>query len=77
MDARPRDIDYAAKAVKVAIEEKFSRTAPLADLQVTANEQTITVADGVNRIEGTRDQLLAIIRKADSYGDVWRLFSSL
>jgi hypothetical protein len=72
---RPRDIDYAATAVKNALEEKFGRKVSK-DLQVAAHERTISVIDGPHEIEGTRDDLLAAIRKAESYPDVWRLFPS-
>jgi hypothetical protein len=70
---RPRDIDYAANAVRKAVEEKFGFKVSLKDLQVAAHERTISVIDGPHEIEGTRDDLLAAIRKADSYADVWRM----
>jgi hypothetical protein len=70
---RPRDIDYAANAVKNALEEKFGLKVSLKDLQVAAHERTISVIDGPHEIEGTRDDLMAAIRKADSYADVWQL----
>jgi hypothetical protein len=73
---RPRDIDYAAKAVRSALEEKFGFKVSLKDLQVAANDRTISVIDGSHEIEGTRDDLLAAIRKADSYADVWRSLPS-
>ena len=62
-----RDIDYAAEAVKKAIVEKFGWQNPTDNLQVTANEKTITVQDGQLVAEGTRDSLLAALRKAGSY----------
>ena len=67
-----RDIDYAATAVKVAIEEKFGRKNDLQNLTVTAKERTIAVCDGQLRLEGTRDNLLAALRRAESYEDFWR-----
>ncbi|MCC7085379.1 MAG: hypothetical protein IT427_10265 [Pirellulales bacterium] len=73
---RPRDIDYAANAVRSALEDKFGRKVSLKDLQVAAQERTISIVDGPHCIEGTRDELLAAIRKADSYSNVWRLISS-
>jgi hypothetical protein len=72
---RPRDIDYAANAVRNALEEKFGCKVSK-DLQVAAHERTISVIDGPHEIEGTRDDLLAAVRKAESYSDVWRLFPS-
>lgn len=71
-----RDIDYAAIAVKKAIVEKFSRTNDLQDLSVCANEKTISVQQGEHAAEGTRDQLLAAVRKADSYDSLWRLLTN-
>jgi len=66
-----RDIDYAATAVKTAIVEKFGRQSDLSGLGVTAGERTITVHDGDQRAEGTRDMLLAGIRDANSYEGLW------
>jgi hypothetical protein len=68
-----RDIDYAAIAVHRAIVEKFGRKADLAALAVTANETTISIDDGGQRAEGTRDDLLAVVRAADSYARFWEL----
>ncbi len=67
-----RDIEYAAIAVKTAIVEKFGRKAELANLTVTANEKTISVRDGDFVAEGTRDRLLAGVRQADSYEELWQ-----
>ncbi len=66
-----RDIDYAATAVKTAIVEKFGRKIELQNLDVTANEKTISIRDGRRVAEGTRDDLLAAIRAADSYARLW------
>jgi hypothetical protein len=66
-----RDIDYAAIAVSNAIVEKFGRANELKDLKVTANEKTISVCDAGQIAEGTRDQLLAAVRAADSYAQLW------
>ncbi len=66
-----RDIDYAAIAVTNAITEKFGRANDLKDLQVTANDRTITLRDGQRTAEGTRDDLLAAIRAAETYDQVW------
>lgn len=72
-----RDIDYAAEAVKKAIVEKFGRQNPTDNLQVTANEKTITVQDGQQVAEGTRDSLLAALRKAGSYDQFWGQFTAI
>ena len=64
-----RDIDYAAVAVKNSLVEKFSRQNELADLDVTANERTISVCHAGRLVEGTRDDLLAAIRKAATFDD--------
>ena len=68
-----RDIDYAAVAVKTAIVEKFGRQNPLEELQVIAHEKTISVQHGDRLADGTRDNLLATLRKADSYDHFWQL----
>lgn len=66
-----RDIDYAAVTVKTAIVEKFGRKNTLTDLTVTANERTLSVQDGPRSAEGTRDDLLAAVRKAETYDELW------
>jgi hypothetical protein len=71
-----RDIDYAATAVKTAIVEKFGRHNELQDLQVTANERTISIRHQDRMAEGTRDDLLAAIRAADSYPSLWEVLPS-
>jgi hypothetical protein len=68
-----RDIDYAAIAVNRAIVEKFGRSNDLQNLTVTAQENTIAVRDGEHLAEGTRDNLLAALRKSESYSDLWQL----
>ena len=68
-----RDIDYAAAAVERAILEKFGRANELDGLEVTAQERTIAVRHGPHAAEGTRDNLLAAVRKADAYADLWQL----
>lgn len=67
-----RDIDYAAVTVKTAIVEKFGRKNTLTDLTVTANERTLSVQDGAHAAEGTRDDLLAAVRKAENYDELWQ-----
>ena len=73
--SRPRDIDYAAAAVKRAIVEKFSDV-ELQNLQVMAGEQTIYVEHDGRNAEGTRDDLLAAVRKATSYADLWEVLAN-
>lgn len=68
----PRDIDYAALAVENAIRERFGRQNDLADLKVTAGETTLSVTDGGQSIDGSRDQLLARLRRSDTYADFWQ-----
>lgn len=72
-----RDIDYAAVAVKRAILEKFGAKQPLADLSVDANERTITVQHGERTAESTRDRLLAAVRDANSYAELWEALPAL
>jgi hypothetical protein len=68
-----RDIDYGALAVQRAIVEKFGRKNELEALQVTAQERTISVRHDQRSAEGTRDDLLSAVRKADCYDDLWQL----
>ena len=70
-----QDIDYAANAVKTAILEKFGRAVALADLEPVANDRTISIIHAGQQAEGTRDNLLAAIRKADSYESLWQLLN--
>ena len=68
-----RDIDYAASAVQRAIVEKFNRSHDVHELRVTANENTISLDDAGRTAEGTRDALLAAVRKAESYDHLWQI----
>jgi hypothetical protein len=68
-----RDIDYAATAVKTAIVEKFGRKNDLQALTVTAKERTILVEHAGRQGEGTRDDLLAAVRKAADYDELWQV----
>ena len=72
---RLRDIDYAAIAVNKAIVEKFSDI-ELQELQVTAGERTLHVEHDGRKAEGTRDDLLANVRKATSYADFWETLAN-
>jgi hypothetical protein len=74
-DLMARDIDYAAIAVHTAIVEKFGRHSDLQNVEVTANERTISVHDGAQTAEGTRDDLLAAVRAADSYEKLWEILA--
>jgi len=71
-----QDIDYAAVAVKTAIVEKFGGGDALADLETVANDRTISVTHAGRQAEGTRDNLLAAVRKANSYDDFWQLLNT-
>ncbi len=73
--ARDRDIDYAAVAVKKAIVEKFQETA-LEDLRTDAGERTIFIHYAGRKAEGTRDDLLAAVRKATSFSNLWEVLES-
>ncbi|HJS09100.1 MAG TPA: hypothetical protein VJ809_15630 [Pirellulales bacterium] len=68
-----RDIDYAASAVQRAIVEKFGSRDDVQDLRVIANENTISLDHAGRSGEGTRDALLAAVRKADSYEQLWKV----
>ena len=70
-----RDIDYAAAAVRRSIVEKFGRKTELGDLQVTAGDTAISIQHGRRSADGSRDWLLSVIRKADSYDELWQLLS--
>ncbi len=74
-----RDIDYAAVAVQKAIVEKFGRAADLQNLAVVAGEKAISLRDperdGQRGAAGSRDDLLAAIRAAESYDNLWQLLA--
>jgi hypothetical protein len=71
-----RDIDFAAVAVRKAIAAKFERQQDLKTLDVSAGERTIIVRDGDRLAEGTRDDLLAGIREAGSYDELWQRWAT-
>jgi hypothetical protein len=71
-----QDIDYAAVAVKAAIVEKFGRDAALDDLTLVAKDRTISIKHGRKQAEGSRDNLLAAVRKADSYESFWQVLNA-
>lgn len=70
-----RDIDYAAVAVEKALTEKFGQQHDLTDLTVTAGERTILVRHDDRLGEGSRDDLQALIRQAESYDDLWQILA--
>jgi hypothetical protein len=70
-----RDIDYAAVTVKTAIVEKFGRQNDLQDLDVSAGEKTISIHAAGRIAEGTRDNLLAAVRKATTYPEFWEVLA--
>lgn len=67
-----RDIEYAALAVRRQIVEKFGTQQDLSTLTVVAGEKSILVEDGQQRIEGTRDNLLAWLRGSSSYHEFYQ-----
>lgn len=69
------DIEYAALAVRKSIVEKF-RSTPLEDLKSVAGDRTIAVIHGDHKAEGTRDDLLAAVRKATSFENLWEVLES-
>ncbi len=71
MNSMARDIDYAAIAVKNAILEKFGRKCDLQDLDVSAGDRTIVVRHADKTADGTRDYLLAAVRAAGTYEEMW------
>jgi hypothetical protein len=75
-DLMARDIDYAATAVHTAIVDKFGRHSDLQNVEVTAHERTISIHDGAHAAEGTRDDLLAAVRAADSYAKLWEILAT-
>jgi hypothetical protein len=70
--ARLRDIDYAARAVETAIQEKFGRHNALDDLRVIAGERTIRIEHQGHAAAGTRDHLLAAVRASADYAALWQ-----
>lgn len=72
---RPRDIDYAAVAVKKAIEEKFGAQNELGALRVVAGDSSIAIQDGDRLAEGTRDQVLIALRASATYAEFWENFT--
>ncbi len=70
-----RDIDYAAIAVQKAIVNKF-HPLELQDVQAIAGDKTIAIHHNGRVARGTRDDLLAAIRKATSYDNLWEVFAN-
>ncbi len=69
------DLEYAATAVRRAIVEKFWKT-PLEELLVVAADRTLEIQHEGRLAEGTRDDLLAALRKAATYPDFWEVLSA-
>ncbi|MEX2139563.1 MAG: hypothetical protein WD894_09900 [Pirellulales bacterium] len=68
-----RDIDYAATAVKTAIIEKFGRQFELQDLTVTADDTAISIHHQGRSAKGTRHALLAAVRDAQDFNQLWQV----
>lgn len=66
-----KDIDYAARAVQTAFQRKFGAGHDLDSLVVEPLEMHIALAFSGQRLEGTRDELMIAIRKADDPYDVF------
>ncbi len=64
------DLEHAAIAVRRAIVEKFWKT-PLEDLLVTAESRFLLIQHEGRRAVGSRDDLLAALRKAATYPGFW------
>ena len=72
-----RDIDYAATAVRgSSIIEKFRIQEELEAMQAIAGDKTIAIHHHGRIAEGSRDDLLSIVRSATSYDDFWALLAS-
>ena len=69
-----RDTDFAAVAIKAALLDKFSRQNAMDDLELVAHDRKISVRHAGRGVEGTRDDLLSAIRKAETYDDFWKVF---
>ncbi len=70
-----RDIEHAAIAVKKAIVEKFYAN-QLQELQAIAGDKMIAIRHEGRHAEGTRDNLLAAVRKSTSYDGLWEVLAS-
>ena len=71
-----RDIDYAAIAVKTAIVGKYAAQIEPPELEVQATDKTISICHGASVAEGSRDALLAAVRKATTYQEFWTVLRS-
>ncbi|MCE9551821.1 MAG: hypothetical protein K8T91_00365 [Planctomycetes bacterium] len=69
------DLDYAAVAVRKAIVEKF-RTTPLDDLKAVAGGGVIALQHAGRQAEGSRDDLLAAVRKSTSFDELWEVLEN-
>ncbi len=70
-----RDIDYAAVAVRKSIVDKF-RSEPLDAMEAIAGDTMIGIHHSGRIAEGTRDDLLAIVRGSTSYDHFWELLAN-
>jgi len=67
-----RDIEHAAIAVRKAIVEKFYANR-LDALEAIPGDRTIAIKHDGRHAEGTRDDLLAAVRKSTSYDSLWEV----
>lgn len=68
------DLEHAAVAVRRAIVEKFWKS-PLDDLSVTAADRFLSIQHEGRRAVGTRDDLLAALRKSATYENFWEVLN--
>jgi hypothetical protein len=68
------EIDYAANAVKKAIVDKFfpRQTEPV-DLEAISTGKIIALKHDGKSAQGTRDDILAAVRAATSYSNLWEI----
>lgn len=70
------EVDYAAVAVRTAIVEKFFGKAEPPDLHLESAGRMISIRDAGRSAQGTRDDLLATVRKTQTYDAFWDLLLS-
>jgi len=67
-------IDYQANAVKKAIVDKFfPGQGDSAELEAVSSGRIISLKDDKHSAQGTRDDILAAVRAATSYSNLWEI----
>lgn len=69
------DIDYPAVAVKNAIVAKFGAQIEPPELEAQTTGKVIAIRHAENAAEGTRDDLLAAVREASSFSNLWEVLA--